>query len=132
MIRQKENLFQGGSKLQLAKRILKAEDNEESPNLFREEVSSYLEPKGRSLEKPRIIADYGNSFNSVDRLNKIRSYISYRPKIKSIHFRVLVAFVEIALTQAWALTIDWNGETLREEDNILVLARTIAQTLNNP
>lgn len=119
-----------GSKAKLAKRVLKREEAGGDESEMMEEVKKFLEPKRVSAEQPKIISHYGRSFNSVDRFNKLLSYVSYRPKIGDEKLRVLVALVEIALVQSWALTIDWRGERVGESQHILTSARDLALSLH--
>jgi len=105
------------------------ESQEGSKEKIEKEIDLFLSKKGHSRDKPEVIEHYGETFNAVDRLNKVRSYISFRPRISDEKFRILVALVEIALIQAWLLVVSWRGEANGEEDKLHEAAKTLAQTL---
>lgn len=93
------------------------------------EINAFLEEKGHTRSKPTILQHYGDSFNAVDRLNKVRSYIAFRPRMSDEKFRILVSLVEMALIQSWLLVISWRGEVLNEEEHLHSAAKNLAKAL---
>ena len=118
-----------GNKDKLAERILRAESGDNGIAAKEEEINSFLEPRGHSNTKPKIIQDYGLSFNHVDRLNKVRSYVKYRPKVQSEDMKVFISLIEMAAIQAWTLTIGWREEAVNEENHVLESLKNLAFAL---
>jgi len=94
-----------------------------------DDIKTFLTPHLTSQTKPTITLDYAKSFNHVDRLNKVRSYVHYRPRIGFEKLRVFISLIEMAVIQAWALTISWQGERNGEEEHIRDVCKALAYDL---
>jgi hypothetical protein len=75
-----------------------------------------LQPTQFSINnrKPLIIQHYQH--NLVDCFNKYCGLISFPTRIKDRAWRFLIAIVEIAIVNTWALTADWKAEISVEEE----------------
>jgi len=67
-------------------------------------------------EKPPITQHYGDTFNSVDRFNRIFEHMFYLPRIQSEPLAILYSIFEIALIQTWALSQDWKSRKQYKEE----------------
>jgi hypothetical protein len=107
-----------GTKTVLVNRLIKGERRKNDYHLQIEKIQKFLQPTQLSINnrKQLIIQHYQHNFNSVDRFNKYCGLISFPTRIKDRAWRFLIAIVEIATANAWALTADWKAGISDEEE----------------
>ena len=105
-----------GVKDKLVARIAKRKLNTTSTERLKAEVTQYLSPTIKTKEKPLLNEMYANSFNLVDRFNRLISFISYRPRFSSECMRLLIGVIEIAIVESWVIWNDLNLSKIGEND----------------
>ena len=105
-----------GNKERKARRLARWECYSSAPERLRQQILNYLHPTATHPDssKPPIPDLYSNEFNIVDRFNKIRSMIKFKPRIGSEDMRLLIGLIENAIVETWVLFKDWKGDTLTE------------------
>jgi hypothetical protein len=94
--------------LRLAQRELMPENEKD----VRAELSMFLQPTATTIgeQRPIINQHYRDTFNLVDKYNRLVSEISYQPRSPSDHMRMFVGVVEIAIVNTWSLYHSWFAD----------------------
>lgn len=123
----------GGSKEQLAVRLANYDFKPTNETKARRKLQAFLEPVKRTdpEEKPTIIQHYANTFNGVDRFNKLLSHISFLPTCKTENICVLYSIFQIALVQAWALDTAWDcdNNNVDEYEYVIEFGKQLSKAL---
>lgn len=120
----------GGNKFDLAMRIVRFREKGGGSDAQEAEIQAFLRPSRTSTRRPTLINDYFLSFNGVDRLNKLRSYFEFHPRINSEKFLILIHVIRMSFIQSWSLFTSWNGNEENEERNLRDAARSLAEELH--
>lgn len=108
-----------GTKKDLATRIQKWEERRGDPGRQFREISNLRLPKLTSLERPRINQHYADTFNSVDKFNRLQGEVSYVPRCSDSHSRLITGIITVAIVNACVLVSDWREGTERQENETL-------------
>jgi len=107
--------------------------HKKSPEYKEAHVREFLTPTLQTKEgdKPTIVRHYGDTFNSVDRFNRILAHISYLPRTPSYEILLLHTIFQTALIMAWALDNDWKCDQLFDEEGeyVLVFGKALCRNL---
>lgn len=103
----------------MAKKIAKWERLSSEASKREHELNEFLTPH-RTLPsgiKPTLNQHYYETFNVVDRFNRLTSSIAFATRITDEKFRIFIGLIETTIVQVWALTQDWKTGTSVESDN---------------
>lgn len=83
-------------------------------------------------EKPTITRQYADTFNTVDRFNKLLMKIRYRPRVDEERIMILYGLIAMATVQSWSLAHDWNcmREFAKEHEYVRQFGIELAQHLS--
>ena len=119
----------------LAKKLAKAELYSTIRLNLQREIQAFNEPTGRTtgMGKPQINQYYADTFNAVDRFNRIFSQISYKPRESNTDFCILQSLVRICAIQTWALLSDYkiNNNIDNCEQHICEFFIDLSKNLSN-
>jgi hypothetical protein len=97
----------------LAKKIAKWERLSSEASKREHELNEFLTPH-RTLPlgiKPTLNQHYCETFNVVDRFNRLTSSIAFATRITNEKFRIFIGLIETTIVQVLALTQDWKTGT---------------------
>lgn len=72
----------------------------------------------RDEEKPTIIQHYSNTFNGVDRFNKLLSHTTFLPHCEKEEVCILYSIFQIAFVQTWALDTAYQYDNEASNEHI--------------
>ena len=127
----KKKLGISGKKDKLAKRIVSCEEHGNDEVNVNRDIEMFVRVAGKPMctnnEKPKLNQFYADTFNHVDRYNKLISFIHYRPRFPSESMRLLISLIEISIVQSWVI---FQAEAVYDENKSESL-RTFAISLSN-
>ncbi|MBA2655052.1 MAG: hypothetical protein H0U71_08330 [Gammaproteobacteria bacterium] len=108
----------GGVKAKLAKRLARFDSGGNEKKKTQLKIQSFIQEPGttRADTKPTITKHYSDTFNTVDRYNRLRSSIAYEPRAVAIEKKFFSSMIEIILLNSWALFNDGKYEKSGKDD----------------
>jgi hypothetical protein len=105
----------GGNKADLIKRILNWEEKIGEPGKLFRELGDFRRPKQNLPHRPPINQHYAETFNHVDKFNRLLGEMTYRPPCRDIFSRLVTGLISVAIVNSWALVQDHRARTDDEE-----------------
>lgn len=105
----------GGNKADLIKRILNWEEKNAEPGKVVRELANFRRPKQSLSHRPPINQHYADTFNHVDKFNRLLGEMSYRPSCRDVPTRLITGLITIAIVNSWALVQDHRVRNDDEE-----------------
>jgi hypothetical protein len=124
-------LHTSGNRKKLATRIAKKRLNPQRNE--KALIERFLTPTIHTKDetKPPIQQEYANTFNHVDRFNRLMGAVSFNPRVSGKKMLYLIGIIQIAIVQTWVLLNDARMSTEGEEEESFVksFAVELAQEL---
>ncbi len=94
-------------------------------------IDQFLTPtlKTAGASKPVITQHYADTFNPVDRFNRLCADVAFCGRKEGLYFTLLVGLVEVALVQTFIVRNDWLE--LQNEEQQTAFLRKYASDLAN-
>jgi hypothetical protein len=105
---------------------MKAESRSGNAGVTQRQINDLRHETSTSTSRPTINQQYAETFNAVDRWNKLMGKVSYIPRCSSPETRILIGVVTASIVQAWVLV---NNEQQGNEDSEIAHLKRSAQSL---